>query len=136
MREALNNGVVQQLGDILRETDIGDLLSLLLAATAPTEAAAAVASNAKTLANAASLLFDVVATAGGVTGRKTILIGDSTVIPQGGQIVWDGPGSTSVRFAAADAVTAADFRYIRQDGVGRVVGILERRLGQQDRNAT
>lgn len=129
LRENQNNGVLQQLADNDREMAIGDLLGILIDAITPTEAAAAVASNAKALANAASMVYDVVATAGAVTGRKTLVIGDSSVVPRTGEVVWAGPGTTSMRFASADAVTASDFTYARADGVGSLTSLGLRVLG-------
>jgi hypothetical protein len=132
LREAKNNGVVQQISDIDRAMAMGDLMGMLVQSLAPTEAAAAVSANAKTLANAASMVYDVVATAGTVTGRKRIKIGGSDVVPVSGEVVWSGPGSSSMRFAAADAVTASNFLYARADGNNTLTSLGQRLLGQRD----
>lgn len=132
IRELQNNGVLQQLADLDRALAQGDLLGLLIRALTPTEAAAAVAANAKTLTNAASAVYDVVATAGTVTGRKVLLVGDASVIPATGQVVWDGPGGKSMRFAAADAVTASNFLYARTDAVNTLTSVGQRTLGERD----
>lgn len=130
IRETLNNGVLQQRVDVDRDVRLGDLLGLLIQGATPTEAAAAVAANAKTLTNAASAVFDVVATAGVFTGRLALKIGDANVLPQSGEVVWDG--GSSMRFNAADAITAANFLYARADEVNTLTSILERQLGQRD----
>lgn len=130
LRENLSNGVVQQLGDLAQVYKLGDLLGHLVRGTTATEAAAAVASNAKTLTAAASAVWDVIVTAGGSTGRKRLLIGDSSITPIAGEVVWDG--ASGIRFAAADAVTAASFWYARQDGTNVETSLGNRRLGQRD----
>ena len=130
LRETMNNGVVQQLADCDRQMSMGSLMGLLIRAMTPTEAAAAVAANAKTLAQSAAAVFDVVATAGGSTGRKVLLIGGPELVPAAGQVVWDG--DRSMRFAAADAVTAADFKYARKDGVDSETSLGNRILGERD----
>ena len=132
IRETLNNGVLMQHADIAKLLALGDLMGMLVQGMTATEAAAAVASNAKTLTNAASSVFDVVATAGIVTGRKRLKIGDAQVIPATGEVVWDGPGGRSMRFAAADAVTAADFKYARVDGVNTLTSVGQRNVNQRD----
>jgi hypothetical protein len=133
MRETLNLGPGPgQLPDIDRDSAFGDLLGMMIQGLTPTEAAAAVASNAKTLSNAASMVYDVVATAGTFTGRLELLIGDANVLPESGQVVWDGPGGSSMRFAAADAITAANFLYARSDEVNVLTSLMERNLGQRD----
>jgi len=129
LRQALNDGMPQSLADNLREIGFGDMLSLILGSLTPTEAAAAVTSNAKTLANPAGVLIDVVATAGTTTGRKKLLIGGATITPAAGQCVWDG--ASSVRFAAADAVTAANFLYTNQNSPLEP-SLLGRLPGQRD----
>lgn len=130
IREEQNNGVVQRLADIDREQHMGDLMGLLVRALTPTEAAAAVTASAKTLAAPASMVYDVVATAGTVTGRKVLLIGGSEITPVTGQVVWDG--SSGMRFAAADAVTAANFLYSLQSGATSLTSSNQRLLGERD----
>ena len=132
LRETRNNGVLQQIADEERAVSQGDLFGMLVQALTPTEAAAAVVSNAKTLANAASMVYDVVATAGTVTGRKRLKIGDANVVPVTGEVVWDGPGGRSMRFASADGVTASNFLYARVDGVNTLTSLNQRTLGQRD----
>lgn len=140
LRQALNTGVLQQRVDEDRQIVFGDLLGLLIQGITPTEAAAAVASNQKTLTHAASSLLDVVVTAGGLTGRKTLLRnsiqanfpagqGTTPAIPSG-FVAWDG--ASLVGFSPADAVTASNFTYTRQDAVNVLTSSLERLLGQRD----
>lgn len=64
-----------------------------------------VTSNAGTLAAAPLAVLDVIAVDGTSLGRKALKIGDSTVVPAAGEVVWDG--NTSLRFNATDAVTLA-----------------------------
>lgn len=129
LRESINASNPNRLPDALRSVQMGDLLSLLVQALTPTEAAAAVVANAKTLTNPASMVFDVVATAGTVLGRKKLLIGGAGVVPVTGEVVWNG--ASGMRFAAGDAVTAANFLYARSD-VPPVTSVGLRLLGEQD----
>ncbi|TAK93711.1 hypothetical protein EPO05_06980 [Patescibacteria group bacterium] len=129
LRELINLSNPENIADALQQMLFGDVLSMLIAALTPTEAAAAVASNQKTLTNRAGILLDVVATAGTTTGRKAILIGGSSVVPTAGQCVWNG--TSLVRFAAADAVTASNFLYTN-GATPLEIGIMGRRLGQRD----
>ncbi len=129
LRELLNDASLQTLPDALRQLLVGDVLGLIIGSLTPTEAAAAVTSNAKTLSNPAGVLLDVVATAGGSTGRKAILVGGASVVPVAGQVVWDG--ASSVRFAAADAVTAANFLYTN-GSAPLTPSFLARSLGERD----
>jgi hypothetical protein len=137
LREALNNGVVQQLADEDRQIGIGDLLNLLIQAIPATQGALAVASNTVNLANRPSYIFDINATGGStVTGRKQLLIGPSTLVPQTGQVVWDG--NLNLRFAAADGVVQIDARYAVAPAAPQgvlattVCSALQRTLGERD----
>lgn len=132
LREAMNTGMAQQVADLDKTQAMGDLMGMLVQALTPTEAAAAVVASAKTLSNAASMMYDVVATAGVSIGRKRLLIGGASVIPAAGEVVWDGPGGASIRFAAADAVTASNFTYARADLVNTLTSLNQRRMGQRD----
>ncbi len=127
IREALNNAVLQELPGLFQQIGLGDFLCYLMDQATPTQAAAAVTSNRITLSNAARRVLDVVCTTGTVTGRKKLLIGPTTgngaIVPQTGEVVWDGPGTSTLLFAVADGVTAADFFYMRNDAVGSLSSI-------------
>lgn len=131
LRETLNNGVLQQVVDVGRQVKLGEILGFLLQAAAFTQTGVVPASNVVTLANAASTLIDITSTAGTFTGRLTILVGDSTVVPVSGQAVWAGPGTTTIRLAAVDVITAVSVKYCRSDLNNTTVGMLERILGQR-----
>lgn len=130
VREDINNGVGQRLASDMQSFLGGDLLGFLIRGLTATEAAAAVTANVKALANAASMIFHIQATAGTYTGPVRLLLGDSSVSPGPGEAVWQ-PGQLNVRFNAADAITAASFWYARVDQVNSFASCLERKLGQQ-----
>lgn len=133
LRELQNFGSPGAPGAIDQEILGGDLLGMLVRGLTPTEAAAAVTTNVKTLANPASMVYDVVSTAGSYTGRLKLLIGDPEVAgaPPAGYAIWN-PVDNKVTFAAADAVTAANFLYARKDAVNTVTSINQRTRGQDD----
>lgn len=137
MRETLNNGVLQRLADVNQEIALGDLLGLMIDTLAPTEAAAVPVVGPSwdelTLANQANRIYLVDATAGVFTGVPALIIDSSDArIPKPGEVLWDGPGSTRLRFNSGDAVTAADLLYSRTDGANIRTALLERILGQRD----
>lgn len=129
IRQDLNLGNAQRVAGDFQAASLGDMLGFLIRSATATEAAAAVTANAKTLANAASAIFHIQATAGTYTGVIELLLGDDSVTPGSGQAVWNPAGSV-VRFNAADAVTAASFWYARADQANSFASVLERQLGQ------
>lgn len=133
LRDTINRGDANQLAPAISQARLADIIAMLVAASTATEAAAAVTSSALTLANApapSNGLLHVVATAAGVTGRKTIIL-DATgrYQPATGEVAWNG--GTGLRFSAADAVTAASAWYIRNDRVGSIISGFERPLGDR-----
>jgi hypothetical protein len=135
IQDCFNNGILQNTAECFQELRFGDILAALIAALPATEAAAAVASNQKTLANPASVLLDINVTAGGATGRITKLFKTSTaLVPtfplSTHQAVWDGV--SLVAFANGDAVTAADFRYIRVSPSNVLLPSMQRTPGERD----
>lgn len=129
LREDINNGVGMRIPSDLQQMFGGSLLGFLIRSVAPTESAVAVTANAKTLANAADMIFHIQATTGTYTGPVRLLLGGAEVLPLPGQAVWQ-PGQNVVRFNAADAITAASFWYSRADQVNSFASVLERQLGQ------
>jgi len=130
IREALDQGLPNQTFDLLREINVGDVLSLMIASLTPTESAAGVVSHLKTLTNAASAVYDVVATAGTVIGRKKLLKGQylPAQVPSG-YVAWDG--GALMTFSAADAVTASNFTYTLKTTPVEI-SLFSRNLGQRD----
>ena len=135
LREELNLGVLQRLSDVNRELCWGDLLARLIVDSAADETAidtTAGTAGEATLAAAPSCILDVIAQAGVFTGRMTLVIDPRAgiAIPSG-TIVWDGPGTTRVRFNLTDAITDLDIWYtIPAD----TTSLQERILGQIDGN--
>lgn len=136
-REELNNGPgPYRLADVNRALCLGDILGLLIDDMANTETAidpsGGTPVNTLDLAATPTCLLDVRATAGaGATGVPLTIIVDNSDdrVPNEGEVVWDGPGQTRVRFNATDAYTAVDVKYGTD---AAVVSGLERSLGQKD----
>jgi len=132
VRETLNNGVVMRMSDASRELCMGDVLARLVSGTAADETALDPdgAGNTLNLASAPSCLLDLVANAGTFTGRLELVIdARDTSAPRSGQAMWDGPGSTRLRFNASDAITDLDAWYAQSTDT---LSALDRVLGQRD----
>lgn len=133
IRESLDNASPENMADLHRELAYGDLLSMMVLALAPTEAAAAVVLNVATLAAMPGVLLDVVATVGVSLGRKVLrrgpISGPAALSPAPGEVIWDG--GKKVLFNAADAVTAASMLYTLASGVV-TPSYMQRSPGQQD----
>jgi len=91
--------------------------------------AVAVSSNAGTLAVQPSAILDVYATGGTTKGRYALKIGDSSVSPATGEVVWDG--NTGLRFNSADAVSAVRVLSLPKASP-LTISLLSRALGQRD----
>lgn len=129
VQDDLNLANPNRLASAAQAAQLGDLLSWLVTQQAPTEAGLVVAANVGTLAASASKVLDVVATVGGSVGRKALLIDSSgDVVPQAGQVVWDG--ADGLTFASADAITAADVWYL--GATPAEISLLGRKIGQRD----
>lgn len=132
IRDTFNRGDANQLAPAISQSKLIDVVAMLVAASTATQAAAAVTTNALTLANQAAPngLLDVVATAATTTGRKRIVL-DATgrYLPATGEVRWNG--GSSLLFAAVDAVTAASVWYLRNDRVGSTIAGFERDLGDR-----
>lgn len=129
LRDSLNTSDPNRLPTATQILSMGDLLNLLITAATPTQSSVTVTSNVATLANVPSTLFQVNASAGTSTGVKTLLIGTQSIVPAVGQCVWT-PGTKTVKFNAADAVSAAHFTYATAADV--TASILQRAIGEQD----
>ncbi len=137
LREELNNGSGPfRLADVDRQLCWGDLMGAFIQRLANTETGinptAATPAQTLDLDDAPTCLLDARATAGaGALNVALTLIIDNrdATVPNAGEIVWDGPGATRVRFNAADAFTAVDVKYVTP---GADVSILERTLSQND----
>lgn len=135
LREEMNTGPgPYRLADMDREICLGDLIGQLVNEMANTEAGLNpnVAAQVLNLAAAPSCLLDARATAGAgaLNAALTLIVdNDDDRVVNAGEIVWDGPGNTRIRFNATDAFTAVNVKYLVP---GSNVSILERVLGQND----
>ena len=121
LREVLNGGNPNEVFDATVRTNLGDLLSYLLAQIGTgvgysSESPVTLAADVATLSNQPVAVFQVVAAtvgAGGVLGvkklRKGLITGPNALVPATGECVWNG--GKNILFAAADAVLTADFLY-------------------------
>lgn len=132
MREELNGGNINRLGDLANAVDLGDLLAFLVQKAAATETGITPSSDVATLAAPAKKVFHLNATAGTFTGILDLKIGDSTVSPSSGEAVWAGPGNDEIRLNSADAITALSAWYSRTDEANVEMTLTSRRLGQHD----
>jgi hypothetical protein len=131
IRDILNAANLNDLDAALQAIGLGEALTFIIQHCLPTEMGVVVTANVATLAAQPTKFYQATATAGASTGIKELLIGPITgpkaLLPSPGQAVWDG--GTKVLFNIADAVTAAMFKYA---SAAQVVGLLERKLSQQD----
>src|SRR5882672_4545333 len=111
IRTDLNGSQPNSLSNDVRAVQLGEMLSYFANKATPTQTGVVPSANVATLAAIPVALFQVNATAGTVTGVKTLRKGVvGTDVPATGECVWQ-VGTTKVAFAAADAVTAASFTY-------------------------
>lgn len=130
LRDSLNTSDPNRLPTALQSILAGDLLNALITAMTPTQAALAVTANVATLANTPSTIFQIkttAATSGGV--KKLLMAAPGVVTPNPGEAVWS-PGTKTVTFNAADAVTACSFTYAT--AADATCSLLLRFIGEQD----
>ena len=129
LREVLNGGNPNEVFDATVRTNLGDLLSYLVAqigsGIAYTETDVPVTLNVATLANAPVALFNCVVASvsgGSATGVKKLrrgpITGPSALVPAAGECVWDG--GKKVLFAASDLAATASFTYAVANDVASV----------------
>jgi len=125
IRDDLNAGNLNYIGDALSKVQFGEILSLLIAKLTPTETGVSVTAGtgvSAQLANTPSQMLQINATAGTHTGVKQLLqgpvSGSSELVPASGQAVWDG--GNNVLFAIADGVTAASYTYVQATDVASI----------------
>jgi hypothetical protein len=132
LRDTMNQGEAGRLADVDRVLKVGDLLNALLAAMTATEAGVAATVNVSTLAATPSVLWDAKATTATTTGSKKIRQVSNAFLtannPPSGECYWDG--ATKVKFASADVVTVAGFKYAIATDAS--VSALKHGLGEQD----
>ena len=113
VRQVLNASNPNQLTDGLHAFPLGELLTKLIKLLTATEVGVVPAANIATLAAVPTGLFQVNATAGTVTGIKTlrrgVVSGASAVVAATGECVWDG--GLHILFSPIDAVTAVSVTY-------------------------
>ncbi len=115
LRDDLNQGDPNRLGDVNRDVKMGEAMALLLASLTPTQSSVAVSTTAytATLSATPTQIFQVNCTAGTVTGVKELLqgpiTGEDAITPLTGQVVWNG--GVTLKFAAADLVSATHVTY-------------------------
>jgi len=117
IRTELNNNAPNRLADNLHGVQLGEVLSFLIEKATPTETGVVPSANVATLANQPTAMLQVNATTAGSTGIKTLI---SSGTPIAGQALWV-PGTKTVTFAAADAVTAASFTYVQATDKASIV---------------
>ena len=113
IRDLLNGGGLNTLGDVNQAIGLGELLShmISLASATPTETLTGgiLVSNVGIMAAVPSALFQVNGSAGTHTGikklRKGPITGPNAVIPAAGECVWDG--GLNILFSTYDAITTA-----------------------------
>lgn len=114
LRQDFNDSSPNNVADLRRRLQSGDLLTLLIKSLTATEAGVVPAANVATLAATPTSLFQVNATTATVTGIKKLrrgpITGSGAITPATGEAVWDG--GTKVLFNVADAVTVASFTYV------------------------
>lgn len=110
LRDSINTSDANRSDSAFNALQLGELLTLLIQASTPTESSVTVTSNVATLAATPTALFQCNASAGTTTGVKKLLIGPATIVPATGQCLWT-PGTNTVKFNVADAVSAAHFLY-------------------------
>lgn len=114
-RTSLNANSPTQLPDVGAAIAHGEILSFLLEKATPTDAGLVPAANVATLTGQPTAVFQVNATAGAVTGIKTLrkgpIAGDDSIVPASGECVWDL--GVKILFAASDAVTAVSVTYAK-----------------------
>lgn len=138
LRETLNNGDANRLPNVFGDGKLGSLMAMLIAGLTPTEAGVVPTTTNPSwdflnLANAAQVVAQVNATAGTFTGILALKINpDDNDLPSSGEVFWDGPGTTRLRFAKADAITAVSITYARADAGNLACSLLDRTLGQRD----
>jgi hypothetical protein len=113
LRDTMNQGEAGRLADVDRALKTGDILNALLAAMTATEAGVTVTTNVATLAAVPSGFWDAKATTATTTGSKKIRRCSAAFLtannPPAGECLWDG--ALKVKFASADVVTVAGFKY-------------------------
>jgi len=117
IRTELNANAPNRLADMLHGISLGELLSLLIKNITPTETGVTPSSNVATLAATPTAMLQVNATTATVTGIKTLIFSGTPVT---GQALWV-PGTATVTFAAADAVTAASFTYAKSTDKASII---------------
>lgn len=110
LRSELNKINLNRLDLLLGIGSLGELLTRLIASATPTEAGVVPSADIATLAAIPSAVFQVNATAGGVTGIKTLRKGLTSEVPASGECIWQ-EGTTKIKFSPADAVTATSVTY-------------------------
>lgn len=117
IRDTLNSGNLNQIGDATQAIKLGSILSYLISKATPTESSVTVTSNVATLAAKPEVLLQCnVATvgSGSATGVKKLrrgpITGAGAVVPAAGECVWDG--GTKVLFATTDVAATAHFTYV------------------------
>lgn len=128
LRDSFNTADTNRVDSGFNQLQLGELLTLLIQASTPTESSVTVTSNVATLAATPTAIFQCNASAGTTTGVKKLLIGTSATVPAVGQCVWV-PGTNTVKFNSADAVSAAHFLYATS--VISASALL-RNIGEQD----
>ncbi len=107
LRDALNQAGPNSLGSLLQQLKFGEAMAVVFEEAADTESIA-VTSNVATLGATPSCApFQVNGSAGAHTGIKVVrrgpITGEGALLPQSGEVIWDG--GTKLLFSSYDAIT-------------------------------
>lgn len=133
LRDTMNQGELQRLADIDRDTFMGEVVNAFINGMTATEAGVVVTTNLSApLAATPLVLWDANATAAASTGKKKINKVSAAYLtannPPVGECFWNG--ATGVKFNSADAVTAASYKYPK--AADATCSFLQRKLAQSD----
>lgn len=129
LRDSLNTADPNRLSAALQDIELGEMLTMLIAAAAGTQTGLSPSSNVVTLAAVPTAVYQVNVTAGSPTGIRKLLKGPQTIAPATGECVWT-EGTALIKFSAADTNTTVSVTYARSTDKA---SILLRNLGEKDR---
>lgn len=126
LQNILDNGDANRVVDALRKIGFGSLLNKVVAGMTYTETGVSATTNVGTLANQPSARpFSVNATTATATGEKIVrqgpVSGTGALVPNAGEVIWDG--GKKLLFNVADNVTVFKALYATAaDAVVSAVG--------------
>jgi hypothetical protein len=134
LRDSMNSEMPQRLYPALSGW-FGEVMSMLIAAMTPTEAAVAVAASVGVMAAQPVALLQVVGNVGGTVGVKKLLVGPITgphaVVPGRGECCWDG--GLNILFNSVDAITQMAVTYTLAPTTAQGCSLMRRYVGETNR---